>query len=244
MQYSLYLITRADNERYIGITSRGIDRRAWEHKNGYGSSTLKGMEFSVQELIKGPESLISNLEDHFILSYKCTLNKVRGGKFGHGLEGSKNGRAKLTENDIPTIMNLYAEGKSQQQIADIYNVTRGSIQEITSGFGWKHVTRETAISKRNIVDKDSRQQIKLLWEQGVSNSDISKSLDIKYNTVYSYTKDLPVVSNKQKNTRKIDDVTIAKILQLNKDGVNSSKIAKELGIGRTTVNRYISGERK
>ncbi len=243
MEYSLYLITRADSERYIGITSRKLDRRAWEHKNGYGSSTLKDTEFTIQELMKGPEKLISVLEDHFIVSYGCSLNKIRGGKFGHGLKGSKNGRAKLTESDIPKIMILYAEGKTQQQIADIYNVTRGSIKEITSGSGWKHVTREPTISKRNIVDTDSRDRIKLLWGQGVSNTDISESLGIKYHTVYSYTKDLPLASNKQKNTRKIDAITIAKILQLNKKGVNSSKIAKELGIGRTTVNRYISGER-
>jgi len=240
----LYLITREDNEKYIGITSRGLTRRAWEHKNGYGSSHLKGAEFTIKELLVGPERLISILEDYFIIAYNCSLNKIVGGKRGHGLQGSQNGTSKLIESDIPKIIDLYTKGKTQQEIADTYSVSRGSISEVTNGNGWKHVVRDIPTSKRNIVGTDSRDKIKLLWEQGLTNAEIGKSLNIKYATVYSYTKDLPLANKKQKNTEKIDNETINKILVLNKEGINSSKIAKQLGIGRTTVNRYIAGERK
>lgn len=236
----LYLITRTDNERYIGITSRGLDRRAWEHKNGYGSSYLKGEEFTIKELLSGPEKLISALEGHFIISYNCSLNKIVGGLNGRGLQGSQNGVSKLLETDIPKIIELYNSGKTQKQIADIYGVSRSNIGEITRGNSWRHVNTDTVVSKRNLVDIETRNKIKLLYSQGLSNTEISKSLSIKYNTVYSYTKDLPLNNEKTRNTRRLSSEIVAKILDLSNQGISVPTIAKQLAIGETTARRYIA----
>jgi hypothetical protein len=50
--------------------------------------------------------------------------------------GSRNGRAKLKETDIPEIKNLYASGLSQQKIADRFGVDQTSISRIVIGKGW------------------------------------------------------------------------------------------------------------
>lgn len=50
--------------------------------------------------------------------------------------GSKNGRAKLKDADIPEIKRLHASGLSQQKIADRFGVAQTSISRITSGRGW------------------------------------------------------------------------------------------------------------
>ena len=52
--------------------------------------------------------------------------------------GSKNGRAKLKEDDAPKIRRLYSEGLSQQRIADLYGVNQTNISSIVRGIGWKH----------------------------------------------------------------------------------------------------------
>jgi DNA-binding CsgD family transcriptional regulator len=237
----LYLITRSDGEKYVGITTQGLSRRIWQHKNGYGSSHLKGQEFQTTKILEGPEDKVSILEDYFINAFNCSLNKIIGGKFGRGLKGSENGMSILKESDIPEIVCLYTEkGLTQQQIADMYSVSRGSISPILSGKTWNNVSRDSVKSKRNLVSQDNRKEILELWESGISNIDISYQLGIKYHTVYLYTKNLPVVSNKQKNTRKISEGTIDRIYELHKEGLKPQKIADHLKIGRTTVNRYLA----
>jgi hypothetical protein len=244
-RYELYLITRADGERYIGITSQGISRRAWQHKNGYGSSYLKDQEFSIVKLLEGPENKISILEDFFIKDYKCSLNKIVGGKFGRGLVGSENGRAILKESDITNIVKLYEENNlTQQAIADIYGVTRGSISHVLNGKGWANVTREPVDSKRKVVPTNTRERITLLWNEGKSNREISTLLDLKYNTVYSYTKNLTSVVPHKGSTKKLNTEIVEKIYELHDEGHKPQFIADSLSIGRTSVNRYLSKREK
>ena len=52
--------------------------------------------------------------------------------------GSKNGRAKLKEDDIPVIKELYSSGLSQQKIADRFGVDQTAISRIVIGKGWSH----------------------------------------------------------------------------------------------------------
>jgi len=53
--------------------------------------------------------------------------------------GSKNGRAKLTENDIPKIREMLKSGMTQTAIAKLYGVNQTQISLITLGKGWRHV---------------------------------------------------------------------------------------------------------
>lgn len=53
-------------------------------------------------------------------------------------KGSKNGRAKLSESDLPEIYRLRAAGLSQQRIADRFGVDQTSISRILLQKGWRH----------------------------------------------------------------------------------------------------------
>jgi hypothetical protein len=54
--------------------------------------------------------------------------------------GSRNGSAKLTEQDIPEIFRLSAAGWFQWQIAEKFGVSQPAIGFILRGKSWRHVT--------------------------------------------------------------------------------------------------------
>lgn len=63
-------------------------------------------------------------------------DKIRDGNITYG---AKNGRAKLTETDIPVIRRRYADGESQRAIAKDYGVSQMTISYIVNRKTWKHV---------------------------------------------------------------------------------------------------------
>jgi hypothetical protein len=54
--------------------------------------------------------------------------------------GESRPASKLTEKDVVDIRKLYAEGKTQKEISQKYNVTSALISGIVRRIGWKHVT--------------------------------------------------------------------------------------------------------
>lgn len=184
----LYLITRADGERYVGVTKQP-NRRYWEHKNGYGSSHLKNWDFTLEILAEGSESEIYNLENSAIIGYQCSLNKIVGGKFGHGLQGSKNGRAKLSETDVMIIKKLASTKLPQKDIAERFNVSRQTIGGIATGATWKHVEGPTTVG-RTLVPLELRGTLKEMKKSGMTATEIAKAMDLKFATVYSHVRDV------------------------------------------------------
>lgn len=53
--------------------------------------------------------------------------------------GSKNPRAKLHERDIPKIRDMFKQGLSDREIADIFHVSYTTIWGIRVGYHWVHV---------------------------------------------------------------------------------------------------------
>lgn len=54
--------------------------------------------------------------------------------------GEQNNMAKLTEKHVLEIRNAYSEGGlTQQDIADVYGVTRGCIKAVVNRTNWKHI---------------------------------------------------------------------------------------------------------
>jgi DNA-binding CsgD family transcriptional regulator/predicted GIY-YIG superfamily endonuclease len=184
--YYLYLITRDDGYRYVGVTKHP-HRRSWQHRNGYGSTELKGRNFTLKILEEGSEEFISSLEDAAIKAYECTLNKVSGGKFGHGLVVSKNGRAKLNESDVYLIKCLIAEGITQKEVARRFGVSRQTVGGIATGANWKHVKGPITYG-RICVPKDLREKLKQMKEEGMNSAEIAKQTGLKYATVYSHVR--------------------------------------------------------
>ena len=55
--------------------------------------------------------------------------------------GSKHWNAKLTGNDVISILDMNDKGMTHQAIADHYNVSRIQITNIVNRKAWKHITR-------------------------------------------------------------------------------------------------------
>lgn len=53
--------------------------------------------------------------------------------------GSRNGRARLSEHDIPVIRKRLATGEDMKRIAEAYNVNHATIWQIAKGRTWRHV---------------------------------------------------------------------------------------------------------
>lgn len=188
MTYYLYLITRADGERYVGVTKHP-HRRSWQHRNGYGNTELKGQDFVLEILEEGEEEYISSLEDAAIKAYDCKLNKLCGGKFGHGLVGSKNGRAKLTEADVYMIKCLVAQGIPQKEVAKRFNVSRQTVGGIATGANWKHVEGPITYG-RICVPQELRSELKQMKQDGMSVKEIAEAKGLKYSTAYSHVREI------------------------------------------------------
>ncbi len=58
---------------------------------------------------------------------------------GTSNRGSNHYLTKLTENDVYCIKTLLFEGKSQQKVANKFNVDRRVVNQISTGKTWKHV---------------------------------------------------------------------------------------------------------
>jgi len=53
-----------------------------------------------------------------------------------GFKRERNGRALLTEEDVVAVREMLRQNKTQQYIADQYNVSRGTISAIGTGRNW------------------------------------------------------------------------------------------------------------
>lgn len=123
---------------------------------GYRSARLDGWPYSVHRLVcfafhgDPPSSthqvahndgvrsnnVASNLrwatckENHADIKKHGTANPPRG---------EMQGGSKLTAKDIPVIRSLRANGLMQKEIAAIYGVSRGAINNILNGPNWRHI---------------------------------------------------------------------------------------------------------
>ena len=70
---------------------------------------------------------ISNLE--WVTYSENTQHAIKTG-LSHPAKGESTKHGRFSEEDIINIRNLSKQGKSQYQIASLYNVTRGAIQQI------------------------------------------------------------------------------------------------------------------
>jgi hypothetical protein len=62
------------------------------------------------------------------------------GMYGVSLNGSKNGRAKLNEEIVLKIRNIYSTTKiSQQKLGDLFNIPRGTVKHIVNKTTWTHI---------------------------------------------------------------------------------------------------------
>lgn len=105
-------------------------RMVWEAFNG---RITDGMVINHKNGKKN-DNRLSNLE--VCTPAENSLHATR--ELGVG-RGSRNGSAILTESDIPLIRQLYASGKTQQAIADLFEVSQIAVSRIIRHANWSHV---------------------------------------------------------------------------------------------------------
>jgi hypothetical protein len=64
------------------------------------------------------------------------------------LRGEAAPAAKLTESAIERIRHDYASGRTQQELADVYGVTRGAVRNAIHGKTWRHCGGPIVIERR------------------------------------------------------------------------------------------------
>jgi len=60
-------------------------------------------------------------------------------KRGRSTRGSKNPRAKLTEDRVIEIRQVLATGKTCREVGEQFNISRNAISAIRNGYSWKHI---------------------------------------------------------------------------------------------------------
>lgn len=152
------------------VDVKGFDPdQCWEWRgatkgNGYGHCNLKGQSVTAHrrayQLFRGtiPVGLevchtcdnrnCVNPDHLFVGTRKDNMQDAkRKGRLSTGakhafavLHGKSIPAAKLSPNDIPTILERIKDGHASSQIADDYNVTAGAINAIRRGATWSHIT--------------------------------------------------------------------------------------------------------
>lgn len=67
---------------------------------------------------------------------------------GRSARGERQGGAKLSEQDIPRIRELYAAGSTQREVAQAFGVSQGTISLIVKGAVWGHVDGLKPVARR------------------------------------------------------------------------------------------------
>lgn len=182
----LYLITRDDGEKYVGVSIHP-DKRAYEHKFGKGSIYLKHRDFVMEVIAEGSYEYIYGLEETAIQAFNATLNIAKGG-IG-GMVGSRNGRSKLKEDQVSLIKELAFNGVPHVKLAEQFGVSRQTIGGIANGTNWKSVAGPISYNRR-IVTEEERDMLKELKRTGLSCTEIAKQTGIKFATVYSHVREI------------------------------------------------------
>lgn len=118
---------------------------------------------------------------------------------------------------------LKAEGKTNQQIADLWGVSISTIKRFVKAN--KLFTRNTEIDKEEFLR---------LYEQGLEDDEIAKELNLTKTFIYNYRRGLNLDSQYDRK-RKLNQ---QKFLQLLEEGKNDSEIGRILGVSNTTIHYW------
>lgn len=183
----LYIITRSDGCRYIGVSIDPIHRMQ-QHILGQGSIHLAGYKNSTIDIIcQGNKDYIYKLEKAYIKEERPELNISEGGyggDSGNAARGENHGHSKLLEKDIVSIRERVYSGESYHSLAEEFNISYTSIYAVCTGKTWKHVGGPITSFKNN--KKELVKRVKELFNEGLSGREITEILPISLTSAYRY----------------------------------------------------------
>jgi len=169
--------------------------------------------------------------------------------------GEHNGAAKLTEEQVKEIYLLAWEGVlSQEEIAEMYDISQTVVANIKNGKWWSHVTNHEYIKSLHGSTKITAEQAKkihyLAWNTNLSNKEIGRMYNISWFTVRNIkigklwqevTGQQPV---EMKQRHKLSPEEVLEIYNMAWCGKFTLKeIAKRFGVYVSTVSDIKLGKR-
>lgn len=131
--------------------------------------------------------LCCNPEHLFLGTHLDNMRDMISKKRERFLKGADCPWAKLREYHILTILDFIRYGMNCGEIARLFNITRGQIQEIKSGRKWGHIGDRSDIemNPRNIqkITPELAKQIKQWFAEGRKVSHIAQELNINRTTI-------------------------------------------------------------
>ena len=160
----IYKITNLINGKvYIGLTTKTVEERWKQHKalveNGntrhlYSSMRKYGIENFKIETIDSANTVteLGELEKKYIKEYNSKdynigYNLTNGGETANGISNPK---ARLTEDDVYEIRNLYGECRLGTHDAwELYKdkISYSAFEKVWEGITWLHINREVYTDK-------------------------------------------------------------------------------------------------
>jgi group I intron endonuclease len=214
----IYKINFPSNKCYIGVTTRKLIDRIYDHRECimsgnqvlYKAFRKYGFENTVWEILDVVEDKdeLFNLELFYVNKFKSNkwkygYNMTDGGEGRNNskhsketlakISGSNNHGAKINEELAEKIKIDLSKGESYKSISERYNVNRKIISNIKRCKDWKHVRDDLNSTIINTVKKikkiDSHvHEIKTLMYEGWSDSSIAKKLEIGRNAIHEIRK--------------------------------------------------------
>jgi len=264
----IYLLRNlSDGKVYIG-KSINLDKRLREHKlslargdhhNNYLQNTWNKYgedNFEIEILFNSDNSEeLNEKEIYFIKLYNSNdlnygYNLTSGGEGGFindevkmKMSVSARGlRASLSIEQVRHIKLAILCLMDRKEISKMFNISTKAITQIVRGISYNYVLPEfndkISCVKQTLID-DRNMEILQMFDSGMTIKQISEKTDYSVSIiekcVYKYRNS--VDEKKKYYQRKYDEV-----IDLKKQGYNNFQISKILGIGSSTVKRYVDGE--
>lgn len=166
--YSLYKVTNLISGKiYIGATNQTLadrmcghrydaKRRVQEHNSFYYDlRTLDRSNFSIflvsshetrDELFSAEVDLIAKLRKEGIDLYNVAAGGLNGNggnkrseEYKRRISGENGANVRMTVKQILEIRELYTSGKTQDEIANLYDMDQGRVSRIVNRKSWKFV---------------------------------------------------------------------------------------------------------
>lgn len=141
-------------------------------------------------------------------------------------------RKKLDENDYKTIIQLKQNGYTNQELADIFNVTKSRIGQILRSNGISSIN-----SKYLNFSEDDCQKIIELYNQGVSSVNIGKIFGCSKNPITRVLHDNGIILDT--SLRKINKSDYQKITAMYTSGMTQQEIADIYQCSQHTISRVM-----
>jgi len=162
MTKSKGIIIKDPIERFwknVSITSKNSNKGCWEwvgrkSYKGYGIMKIKSksvqahrFSYELSNQSKIPEGLLvchhcdnpTCVNPHHLFLGTIPENNLDRDRKGRKALGERNGKSKLTEDDVKKIKNLIKLGISDSEVARRFNLWHTTVRAIRVGITWSHV---------------------------------------------------------------------------------------------------------